>query len=229
MAFSGEYITGGMFDLADLATKLGTPVNALIRMTAVHYGAFDPNLAGYLVNVFTGKLPWNHPVPKGAKLWVNPPAPAPAPALEDNPINVQLTGAQATAWADAALKALGAPVTAANEQTMTTWFLNEGVPHDLNNPLNLCTPYGGSVTSTADGDPAADHIQAYPTPADFAAAFNLEMTKGGCDANGSYQYIIADLMSGKGMIGDTSAGLKNDLMQYSGNGYNSIPAPWVHL
>jgi hypothetical protein len=30
---------------------------------------------------------------------------------------------------------------------MVDWFANEGTPHDLNNPLNLQTPYGGSTTS----------------------------------------------------------------------------------
>lgn len=100
------------------------------------------------------------------------------------PVNTALTESAAVAWADAALDALGAPATTANVRTMVDWFANEGTPHDLNNPLNLQTPHGGSTTSTADGDPVDDHIQAYPTPADFVAAFPLEMNSGGYPAIG---------------------------------------------
>ena len=84
-------------------------------------------------------------------------------SLAELPVNTALTGSAAIAWADAALVALGAPTTTANVHTMLDWFANEGTPHDLNNPLNLETPYGGSTISTADGDPPSVHIQAYPT------------------------------------------------------------------
>lgn len=145
--------------------------------------------------------------------------------LRPDPVNTQLTGSQAISWAKAALTALGAPLTTADVTTMTTWFRNEGVPHDYDNPLNLCTPYNGSVTSTADGDPPSDHIQAYRTPQDFVHAFTMEMRTG---YNGhAYSYIVADLESGRGMIGDHSAGLRNDLMEYSGGGYDSIPAAYL--
>lgn len=70
-AFHGEYITGGMFDLAHLAEKLGQPVNTLLRMTAVHYGSFGNDLGAWLADVLTGVKPVTTQVPAGAKLWVD--------------------------------------------------------------------------------------------------------------------------------------------------------------
>jgi hypothetical protein len=69
--FHGEYVGAGMFSLADIAKKLGQPTNTLLRMTAVHYGAYDPVLATYINDVMTGKKPSTAPVPKGAKIWCN--------------------------------------------------------------------------------------------------------------------------------------------------------------
>ena len=102
---------------------------------------------------------------------------------------------------------------------MVDWFANEGTPHDLNNPLNLQTPYGGSTVSTADGDPPSDGIQAYPKPTDFVAAFPLEMHKG------SYPAIVAALRAGRGLEGSAATPeIASELSVYSGDGYNSIPA-----
>jgi hypothetical protein len=135
------------------------------------------------------------------------------------PSNTALTGSAAAAWADAAIAALGAPATSANVQTMADWFANEGTPHDLNNPLNLQTPYGGSTVSTASDSPASDGIQAYPSPADFVAAFPIEMNKG------SYPAIVAALKDGTGMEGSAATPeIASELSVYSGGGYNSIPA-----
>lgn len=69
--FHGEYITAGMFSLADICAKLGTPTNTVLRMTAVHYGTFGDDLGLWLNNVLTGKAPWTTPVPAGVKLWVD--------------------------------------------------------------------------------------------------------------------------------------------------------------
>ena len=161
----------------------------------------------------------------------SPPKPAPTQApptqapslvstLENLPVNTDLTGSQAVAWAKVALAALGAPATSANVQTMLDWFSNEGTPHDYNNPLNLNVPYGGSTISTADGDPPAVHIQAYPTPADFAKAFAIEI---GDDP--SYPAITAALKSGVGLEGSAaSQEIASELQVYSGGGYGSIPA-----
>lgn len=67
--FHGEYITAGMFNLADIGTKLGFSASTLLRMTAVHYGVYDPLLAGYINDVMTGAKTSTAAVPKGAKLW----------------------------------------------------------------------------------------------------------------------------------------------------------------
>lgn len=142
-----------------------------------------------------------------------------ASGLAQLPVNAALMGSTAIAWADASLDALGAPTTIANVQTMVDWFANEGTPHDLNNPLNLQTPFGGSVVSTAGGSPAGDRIQAYPTPDDFVAAFPIEMN------SGSYSAIVAALKAGKGLEGSASnSKLAAELSVYSGGGYDSIPA-----
>jgi hypothetical protein len=134
-------------------------------------------------------------------------------------INTELTGSEAAAWADAALSALGAPTTGANVQTMMDWFANEGTPHDLNNPLNLQTPFGGSYGSTADNSPASADIQAYPTPQDFVGAFPREMN------NGSYSAIVAGLKSGAGLEGSAAnSDIASELSVYSGGGYDTIPA-----
>jgi hypothetical protein len=152
--------------------------------------------------------------------WFTATPPAPASSLHRLPVHTELNGRAATAWARAALTALGAPMTAANVQTMVDWFANEGTPHNLNNPLNLQTPYGGSTVSTADGDPPADRIQAYPKPPDFVAAFPLEMR------NGSYPAIVAALKAGRGLEGSAATHrIASELAVYSGDGYDSIPAP----
>jgi hypothetical protein len=68
--FHGEYITAGMFNLADLCKNvLGVPTNTALRATAVHYGSYEPVLAGYINDVMTGKKPFTAPIPKGAKIW----------------------------------------------------------------------------------------------------------------------------------------------------------------
>jgi hypothetical protein len=68
-AFTGEYVTAGLFDLANLATKLGYPVNTLLRMTAVHYGTFGNVLGAYLESVLTGNTPVTAPIPAGVLFW----------------------------------------------------------------------------------------------------------------------------------------------------------------
>ena len=195
----------------------------------------EPAIAGSPVMVgyagIAGISPAGHlahsPSPRKATSPATP-APAAAPAtqppslvstLQDLPVDTELTGSQAVAWAKAALAALGAPATSANVQTMLGWFSNEGTPHDYNNPLNLNTPYGGSTTSTADGDPPDIHIQAYPTPADFADAFAIQIGD-----NPSYPAITAALRSGIGLEGSAaSPEIASELSVYSGGGYDSIP------
>lgn len=68
----GEYVTAGMFSLADLCKNvLGVPSNTALRMTAVHYGTYGDDLGLYINDIMTGKKLWTTPVPKGVKLWVD--------------------------------------------------------------------------------------------------------------------------------------------------------------
>ena len=143
---------------------------------------------------------------------------AAVPVLQPNPVNVQLRGAQADAWSRAALAALGAPADGRNLQTMRDWYLNEGIQHNYNNPLNLQTPQGGSWAATEDGDPLSIHIQHYPLPVDFVLAFPREMA--------GYPAITAWLRTGAGLEGNVSREVRQELWNYSGNGYDSIPAAY---
>ena len=195
--------------------------------------AGPPVMVGYagIARISPTGHPTGHPTHSPPPRKVTSPAtstPTEAPAtqppslvstLENLPVNTELTGSQAVAWAKAALAALGAPATSANVQTMLDWFSNEGTPHDYNNPLNLNTPYGGSTTSTANGGPVAVHIQAYPTPADWAEAFAIQIGD-----NPSYPAITAALKSGVGLEGSAAnQEIASELLVYSGGGYDSIP------
>jgi len=78
---------------------------------------------------------------------------------------------------------------------------------------------GGSSGSTASGASASADIQAYLTPADFVAAFPIEMT------SGTYPAIVAALKSGQGLEGNAATQeIAPELLIYSGCGYDSIPA-----
>jgi hypothetical protein len=68
--YHGEYETGGMFPLDDLAAKLGWSTNALLRMTAVHYQSFGDDLGAWLSAVLAGGR-HDVPVPAGVKLWMD--------------------------------------------------------------------------------------------------------------------------------------------------------------
>ncbi len=69
--WQGEYVTAGMYSLAQLAAKLGVPPAALLRMTAVRYRTFGDDLAGYLNAIHFGTTPASAPLPKGVKVWVD--------------------------------------------------------------------------------------------------------------------------------------------------------------
>jgi len=187
-------------------------------------GTTDPVTAGSPVAVgipAIARIPFPSPVPSSQRRSALPPARVTTSSPTSLQTYTNLTGSEAAAWADAALTALGAPDTAANVQTLVDWFANEGAPHDLNNPLNLNTPYGGSTISTANGDPPAVHVQAYPVPADFFAAFPIQMN------NGSYPAIVAALKAGTGLEGSAATPeIASELSVYSGGGYDSIPAAY---
>ena len=67
----GQWVSAGQQSLTGLAAQLGWPVPALIRMTAVHYGAFSPGLAGYLAGLADGTVPPTAHLPAGTTLWCN--------------------------------------------------------------------------------------------------------------------------------------------------------------
>jgi hypothetical protein len=67
----GEYITAGMFSLAQLAAKLETTPSALLRMTADHYHTFGNDLAGYLNAIHAGTKPAGAILPQGIRFWVD--------------------------------------------------------------------------------------------------------------------------------------------------------------
>jgi len=69
--FHGEYVTAGMYSLAQLAAKLGVPASALLRMTAVHFGSFGDPLAAYLNAIHAGTKPAGAILPKGIRFWVD--------------------------------------------------------------------------------------------------------------------------------------------------------------
>lgn len=69
--FHGLYVTAGMFSLGQLAAKLGIRPSTLLRMTAIHFGKFDPLLAAWLNAVHAGTQPPSTPLPKGTRFWVD--------------------------------------------------------------------------------------------------------------------------------------------------------------
>jgi hypothetical protein len=68
--FHGEWVTKGQLSLAQLAATFGLKPSTLLRQTAVHYGQFGPELAGYINAVHDGTLRVSSPLPAGSKLWV---------------------------------------------------------------------------------------------------------------------------------------------------------------
>jgi hypothetical protein len=148
---------------------------------------------------------------------------APGSGLVPAGPDVLMTGTLAVAWGCAALEALHDPLSAANVTTMWAWMDNEGVPHDPNNPMNFNFPAGGSaVSGAAGGNAVASHIQAYPTPADWAKAAVEEI--GG---DPSFTLIASDLKVGSGLEGsEATPELQAELGVYSGGGYDSIPAQY---
>ena len=69
--FHGEYVTAGLYSLAQLAAKLKVPPAALLRMTAVHFGSFGDPLAAYLNAIHAGTKPAGAILPRGIRFWVD--------------------------------------------------------------------------------------------------------------------------------------------------------------
>ena len=159
-----------------------------------------------------------------------PPAPstpsAPSTPATAQPLPSQTaigTGANAHLWAAAILKALSAPVTTANVDSLVGWFQQEdnagpeGARADgigENNPLSITaftrgiTGSSGSVTSGAGGP---DNLT-FPT---VAAGVNAIR-----EALAAYPVIREALVSGAGLIGNPA--VTSELSLWSGGGYSSV-------
>lgn len=180
---------------------------------------WTPTPAGSKTNGGGAKAPAPTPVPVATASCAGAPS---AASLTSDPTTVQLQGTEAVDWSEVALCQIGAPLTTANIQTMTTWMLNEGSPHCGNNPLNLIVTGPSSTLCNAMAGAAQIGLQNYPTPAAWTVAFSHEVEES------YYPVLLRDLRSGAGLLNSKDPTLESELMFYSGNGYNSIPASYLN-
>lgn len=146
----------------------------------------------------------------------------PSSALVPQPTaqNETPTGQNELAWSEAILTALGAPLTNANVISMGYWMQNEaGTPPSgivgANNPINVSQPgYGGTPIQYEGGGYS---LMSYPTVQDGIQATVAYLT------TGSYDAIVSDLKNGAGL---TDPSLGDEISEYSGNGYSTIPDSW---
>lgn len=111
-----------------------------------------------------------------------------------------------TQWSTAFLKALGAPTTNANIVSINAWQAHEG-GGGQNNPLNTTLNCCGAL-----GNFNSVGVKNYPTP-NAGVEANVATLRGG-----GYGDILMALMSGRGLCGQTFAGLA----RWSNNGYSSV-------
>jgi hypothetical protein len=140
------------------------------------------------------------------------------------------SSANATNWADAFLTALGAPVNSANVQSIIDWYEAEdddtaqGGATDTgeNNPLGSTADDGNNVTAGSIGSGNASAVPGTPdnlnygTPAEGIAGNVATLT------NGSYDDILSALKAGTGLLNDSA--LSSEFMEFSGDGYDQLPA-----
>lgn len=126
------------------------------------------------------------------------------------PYGTALTGSNAQAWAEQILSDLGAPQTAADIQSLMDWFAREG-GGGANNPLNTTLR-----TSGASGSINSVGVQSYSSPQTGASADAATI------AGGNYPSILADLKSGKGIVGSSDPSVAAELRTWSGGGYSSV-------
>ena len=152
--------------------------------------------------------------------------PEPAPSLQLSARTSVGTGAMATAWAKALLKAMDDPVTAADVSSMLAWFSAEDDRKAAgqqtygageNNPLNLTADSGDNVGVVGTEPSGAG--PAHPGNLDFslpdygvAATAQVIVTK--------YPVISQALLNGKGLIRDSA--VSGELAEWSGGGYSSL-------
>ena len=106
------------------------------------------------------------------------------------------------------LKAIGAPATSANIQSIEDWAAREG-GGGANNPLNTTLVTAGSTGAINNAG-----VQNYANAGDGVTA--TAQTLGG------YPAIVAALRSGGGIAGSTSSAVASELSEWSGGGYTSV-------
>lgn len=171
--------------------------------------------------------PTSKPKPPARPKTQAPSSPSPSstpatPALTPEPLaaNTTPTGEQQLAWSEAILKSLGAPITDANVISMGYWMQNEyGYPPygmvGENNPINVSQPgYDGTPISYEGGGYS---LMSYPTVQDGIAAITAYLEQ---DA---YSGILTDLRNGVGL---SDPSLADEISEYSGGGYTTIPDSW---
>ena len=119
------------------------------------------------------------------------------------------SGASPRSWASSLLSRLGAPQTAANQQSLIAWALREGGGGTFN-PLNttLSAPGASCLNSVC--------VRNYTSWSQ-----GIEATANTIQG-GNFSQILADLKSGGG-VGGNAAG---ELLSWSGNGYSSLASTW---
>ena len=111
-------------------------------------------------------------------------------------------------WIDSFLIAVGAPTTAANEESITAWIAHEGdFATSGNNPLNTTQANSDSI-----GTKNSVGVQIFRTP---SGGVNANAT---ALLNGLYGDILLLLRSGQGLCGHSLQGLST----WSGGGYSSV-------
>jgi hypothetical protein len=118
------------------------------------------------------------------------------------------SGAAASMWATAILRAMKAPVNSDNVDSLIGWFQREG-GGGANNPMNTTLQ-----TSASAGSINSDGVQNYSTPGGGVAATVATLQDG-------YPAVVAQLKSGQG-LGSTSGAVAAELSKWSGGGYSSI-------
>lgn len=111
-----------------------------------------------------------------------------------------------TAWISALLKSLGAPVNAANTDSISSWIRRETSwpPVAANNPLNTTLPMSGATNYNSTG------VKNYPTAQEGMQA-TVQTLEG-------YPEILNRLRTGQGLCGWSS----EEFDTWSDNGYNQV-------
>jgi hypothetical protein len=121
-----------------------------------------------------------------------------------------------TAWTDALLRRIGAPVTTANRAFISGWAKREGTAA-ANNPLATTLRLPGSVP--LPGNPAG--VQQYTTPASGVEATARTLLSG-------YPSIVSELRTGNPRF---TLPVGSELGKWSGGGYSSFTPgagyPWA--